>query len=401
MWVSAIPSRTITSVSSHGVALAGFYGHGNFGDDLMAIIFGRHLQALGVPFRIYRLCTPYAAPFDLPVAHTIDELLEGADTLIWGGGGLLVPWDARRFERSFPGVAEEFATLVATAKRRGMRLLAASVGGSEYNDASLSPAYKADFVAAAESITVRNRGDCAHLSALGYKAEYFPDVVWQTATHFPLTPTRGPGLRIGLDLYAENLQRRHALYLLPLIQLLIWRRSDCRFIFLNSRNASQSGEQRLGRLFFGNNVQHYRFQHPADDIATLASLDLLLSTRLHTPMVALQYHVPVLSLFGEGKTRLLCSELGLMEYAYTHRDVPHLFSLLASRRRLDCFLSNYRFPELAVLAGGSRGHLDRLTQLLNPGNIARLTTPAEESLSPAVNQDQQEHARPRLHRESS
>jgi polysaccharide pyruvyl transferase WcaK-like protein len=351
---------------SRGVALAGFYQHGNFGDDLMAVLFGRHLRSLGAPARVFRLCAPYAESCGLPVARSLDELLDGADTLVWGGGGLLVPLDGARFRRMFPGVAEESAALVASARRRGMRLVLLSVGGAGVPPVGLAPEYRAELVARADHITVRNRDDAIQLAALGRSAEYFPDVLWRTATTFPQPHSPRTGLRIGLDLNVHNLRRHQATYWLALIQSLIWLRRDCTFILINTQNASMPGQRKLERCLHGRALQRYRFRHLHEDLQLLASLDLLLSTRLHAALVALAYGVPAISLFAEGKTRLLFSELGLSHLCCGHAQVPWLCRLLASPRRLDDFLAEYPHPHVAALARDSRGHLDRLTELVAP-----------------------------------
>ena len=72
------------------VAVFGFYRYGNFGDDLAAAIFCRRLKELGVGVRVYGLCEPYAVAFSLTVTETVEDLLDGVDMFLFGGGGVLV-----------------------------------------------------------------------------------------------------------------------------------------------------------------------------------------------------------------------------------------------------------------------------------------------------------------------
>jgi hypothetical protein len=111
------------------VGLVGFYGHGNFGDDLMALIFGLFLRRIGVSFSVYRFCPPCAARFSFSVVQSAEELLESADVLLWGGGGLLAPWPNLTYRVLYPRVASECSRLIGAALRRGVTLLASSVGG--------------------------------------------------------------------------------------------------------------------------------------------------------------------------------------------------------------------------------------------------------------------------------
>lgn len=352
---------------SNGVALAGFYGHGNFGDDVMAALFGRHLRSRQIPFRVSRLCAPYAEEFGLPVAHSTDQLLAGADTLIWGGGGLLVPWEAAAYERRFPGVAAECAQLVNTARERRLRIAVLSVGGGHVQTAPLVPQYKADLLDAAELITVRNRADLARVRSLGRNAEWFPDIVWQASSLAPAPGPRSPCRRprIGIDLYAANLRHHHARPFLLLLQFAVLRHRSVEFVIFNSRNASIPDNHRLGSILRGPNVRRHRFHRAATDLAELASLDLLLTSRLHTAVVAMQYGVPCLSLFAEEKSRLLFSELGLADHVYTLRNSPRLLRLLARSNMVEQIRRTWSRPDCAALARESHGHLDRLDRFLS------------------------------------
>jgi hypothetical protein len=65
----------------------GFYGHGNLGDDAMAVLLGRFLRQAGIPFSVHRLCEAYAQPNGFRVALSPEELLENADVLLWVGLG--------------------------------------------------------------------------------------------------------------------------------------------------------------------------------------------------------------------------------------------------------------------------------------------------------------------------
>ncbi len=167
------------------VGLVGFYGHGNFGDDLMAVIIGLFLKQAGIPFSVFRLCQPYAEAFQFNVAHSADELIEDTQVLLWGGGGLLIPWSNLTYNLLFPGVAEEFGNLIRAARRRGLRFCACSVGGNGDHPVRLTPDYKHSFVEAAEYMSVRDPQDLALLERFGVRGDYFPDIVWRAPTLLP------------------------------------------------------------------------------------------------------------------------------------------------------------------------------------------------------------------------
>ena len=141
------------------VGLVGLYGQGLFADDLMGVIFGLFLRRLGVPFSVYKLCKPYAEAFGFTVAHSVEELLEDAQALLWGGGGLLVPWSNLVYNLVYPHLEADYSRLIAATRAKGIPMYAFSVGGSGEYPRKLTPSYKQSFLESAEYISVRNRED--------------------------------------------------------------------------------------------------------------------------------------------------------------------------------------------------------------------------------------------------
>jgi hypothetical protein len=355
-------------MQSRHIALVGYFGRGNFGDDCSAVLLGLALRQAGFSFSIYRLCEAYAKPFGFPIATSPEGVLEGADVLLWGGGGLLVPWPDLLYRALFPGVASEFANLVTRATGKEIRLTACSVGGDGSRTSRLTPAYKEFFARSAAFMTVRNPQDLAILERFGVPGACFPDLMWLAGELLPLPVRKPGGMRIAIDLYPSTLLRRFAPYLLPVLQSLLHGRQDCQFFFLDSTNAGCKPYRGLGRFIHGANASPYQFSSPESDLQFLASLDLLISSRLHTPVVAFQYGVPAISLLAEKKTTLLFSNLGLDNLSYGHRRILDLYRLLSCKQSLDAFLRNFRFPDIQALRCGAAGHLRFLFEHLTSGD---------------------------------
>lgn len=346
------------------VALTGFFGRGNFGDDLMAVIFGRHLQSLGVPFRVHKLPVALARQFGFETAESIDELLEDCRALVWAGGGLLVSRRSLLHRVRYRNFIAEQTRLVGSAMRRAMRLAALSVGGDGSSGVNLFPAYKVDFLHNAECVSVRNEREVRSLGALGIQSDYFPDVVWQTRRCLPVTPARDVPLTVGIDLYWSGLISRWGFEVPPLLKRIVSMRGDLDFVFMDSTCATHGPFNAVGARWTGPNVRTYQFQDFEEDIRQLGSLGLLVSSRLHVPIVALQYGVPVVSCFPEPKTSTFMASVGLTDFVVGHRRFPAFMRRLVDRNSLEEWLNAYPFPPIERLEAESLGHLTALSRFV-------------------------------------
>jgi len=90
----------------------------------------------------------------------------------------------------------------------------------------------------------------------------------------------------------------------------------------------------------------------------------MISTRLHVPMVSLQYGVPTISVFCESKTRVLFQLMGLERMLYSHSRMGEFTSLIMSRSKLDAFRRDYLFPDCEAAGKNSAGHLRILREPL-------------------------------------
>lgn len=350
------------------VALAGYYGRGNFGDDLMAVMFGRTLQQYGVDLRVYKLCEAYAGRFDFDVAQTPETLLDGADLLVWGGGGMLVPWRSPVYRKLHPKATLGNMPVLLEAERRRVRMVALSVGGSGDPAPPDLGERRARLLSMASRLTVRNEEDLVIPQRAGVRCDWFPDIVWHTGTMFPATKSSGGGrLRIGIDVYPSNLLRQHGEYFVALLQLAVMRRPDVDFVLIDSANRTRSPYRGIGLAVRGRNVTRYQFEHLEADLEMLAGLDGLVSTRLHVPIACLQYGVPVASLLGEGKTQMLFDSLGFSEHFYRHSRMGEWAKVMLAGQGWERWIESYRFPPVDELRQGCVGHLRVLAEEVSAG----------------------------------
>lgn len=350
------------------VAMFGFYGYGNFGDDLAAVIFCRHLEQLGVIVRVHGLCQPYAQAFNLNVVHTVEDLLEGAHMVLLGGGGALVShrrpsWLHTGMLSKLPEMGRTSEQIVAGAKARGIPVYGLSLGGDGRLSGPLVPTHKRRFVEAAKLITVRNRTDVAMLESHGHKAIYYPDIIWQTGTVFPAVPEHHRRLRVGVNLYLSNLIGVNIMYALAL-RSIVRRRRDIDFVFIETANTVKN---KFGAISLRGtaNLHAHIFNNPLDDLALISSLDLVISSRLHLGIAAMSYGVPFLSIGGEGKTRTMMKELGFAELCFGPSHVCRFTRLMRTPENIGTFIAtHFHVDDALAYASQSKGHLDQLSTIV-------------------------------------
>ena len=78
------------------VGIVGFYGHGNYGDELFLEVFREHL---GASFDLRSILDPS----NVTVARRLGSAIREADAILIGGGDILKPWPnaSRYWERSY------------------------------------------------------------------------------------------------------------------------------------------------------------------------------------------------------------------------------------------------------------------------------------------------------------
>lgn len=346
------------------VAMFGFYDAGNFGDNLMAVLLGCSLREAGVRCTTFGLDEETAREFSLSTAQRVDHLLEDAGIVVWGGGGLLVPWNPLLYRLLYGQFASTCDDLLSKIRKRRLRKAAISVGGDGTVAGSITPAYKQAFVEGMEYASTRNWSDMETMRRFGIRCDFFPDIVWQTADRFPLEPVDRSVVRIGIDLYFRSLIRRGGLETLFALQSLVRERKDVEFILMDNTSSRQRSYRGLGLALRSGNCRPYQFRDVRKDLRMIASLDLLISSRLHTLMVALGYGVPAVSFAAEGKTRLMLKEIGRLDLSYGRDRFAELVSIINHKERFEEFVREFSFDEAGELRRLSYGHQRQLKEIL-------------------------------------
>lgn len=354
------------------VGLFGFYGYGNFGDDLMSVIIAMYLTEKGFEPLIHGSGCEYAEQQGFQTVETVEELIQRTKAIVFGGGGLLVSWKSshlaqqyRQFNENMEHHQRQAKTLLSTAKRQGVPIFAISVGGDGSCPQQIVPEYKQKVLEASTFITVRNKEDVKLLRKSGTPGVYLPDIAWLTSSIFPLNHTKDTKVRIGIDMYVSNLQEQRAWYIPRLVQALTLRYPDIDFVFIDTTNSNKAASGASHWPCLKSNSTMYQFHDLGTDLTQITSLDLLISTRLHLGVVCLSYGIPFISLFGEKKTKLFMKNTGILEYFFNNRSLTHLLGLLFRRKRLLHLIKHWQVPHRDMFIRQSRKNLDLLAEKLH------------------------------------
>ena len=85
--ISSIPRRARPPRTAPQVGLVGYYGWGNYGDELFLDVFREHFASA------LRLRTLVDGRSFRSVVRRLDSGVRGSDAVLIGGGDLLVPWE--------------------------------------------------------------------------------------------------------------------------------------------------------------------------------------------------------------------------------------------------------------------------------------------------------------------
>ena len=345
------------------IAIWGSYNYGNYGDDIMAVQFAKYLNSLNVEPVVYRLDEQLAKRYQIKTTDCLNELLRDAEFCIIGGGGFLVENFSAPFE-------EDFRCLHQASIENNCPVYPISIGGEGLGkNASLSY-WRREFFQGdmCQSCTVRLESDKALFNQYNKEVFYYPDVLlsvsefWQILDQNRKINTQNNTINVGINI-PNTLQCKWLAFQLGIIASI---RRDIIFHFVKTYLPSSSIDNELRPKQLSSNIKYHIYSDPQSTLEFLASLDLVVSYKLHLGLTALALGVPFYSLGGSGKAGAFLNSIGADFAVWTPTD---------KRFKIAAFLSNpqnilqaknkFNFTIIDKLALNSRGHLEFLNQLVN------------------------------------
>lgn len=337
------------------VAIWGSYDHGNYGDDVMAIQFAEYLKSLNTKPIVYRLDARLAALYNIQTTQSLAELFDGAAFCIIGGGGMLVDQIPPEFE-------SDFRALYLTATETHCPVFPISIGGQGRRNGRSLSLWRQKFFEAGICpwATVRLEEDVELLQDLNQTAYFYPDVLLSVAQawNIPKKTNVNERLQIGINFPDSPQCRLLALQLFAIATI----RQDIDFHFIQTYLPNSSSSELLPK-FPSACIKHHIYSDPRTTLEFLASLDLLVSYKLHLGLTALALGVPFLNVGGPNKVRTFLKSIDA-EFAYWPAQTKRLklAALLANPDNVCQFSKKFNFDKIEQHAEQSLGHMERLKQ---------------------------------------
>ncbi len=316
------------------VGLYGFYQHGNFGDDLMALLFSNALRDAGHRI-VSSSCRPeLAAECGIDVVNSIDALVDEADAVVYGGGGILVP-HTMEAGSEYSAYRRDVGTLLERVEQTGTPMAAFSIGGTGFGHDALPPPVQALIrPGVLSACTLRLHGDRIHFSDDVPPPPVFPDVVLNTSAMFPYERKRNPSDRdryvIGVNLGNRPIDRRLRTFL-RLVEKSV---RDVHVEFFGT--FTEDSPVRTDEMYSTDESENVRYRSVRRHLEAISSVDMLFTHKLHIGVAALSYGIPTISWVGAAKARSFLTEAGAGggSVGPRRREAPLMLAkMLASRGR--------------------------------------------------------------------
>jgi len=339
----------------HKVAVWGFH-YGSYGDDAMMIQIARELARVGAEPSVYRLPDHLSLDYSIRSSDTFRSFFREADCVIVAAGGILAHFDLPFFEYEIGRIHE--VTL-----RLDCPLYAISIGGDGVPAPELSTERKKLFGSANfRGGTVRLPQDVDTLQQLGKTVKCFPDMLLciQDCWGVKKTGQQSDQIHIGINASEEHVGilsdclhcvREHPNVVIHLISNVSSFNRICQSTLVATPPHSQ--------------VIAHPYVDPVDTMTAIASLDVLISDRLHLGVTAVALDVPFLSFASAKKTVAFLSQIDASFATIsdppsdlsTRRFVQMALEFLSSSKRYDARIVEHARNE-------SLGHMRALRTIV-------------------------------------
>jgi hypothetical protein len=208
--------------------------------------------------------------------------------------------------------------------------------------------------------TVRLQTDVELLEGFGVPAVHHPDILLAGPQLLGTAGRPDPETTtIGVNIFERTGQS-----LAKGLIRLVAGRSDLRLVFMHSHLPAQPQRYEIQPEADLCNVSLHRYTDPAQTCETIASLDLLITSKLHLGVTALASGVPFVSYAGPPKATAFLDELGAGRGVYDAARSDELLDALSTRDGLDHLSESFPWAAIDTAKQASSGHLTALRTVI-------------------------------------
>ncbi|RDB04732.1 polysaccharide pyruvyl transferase family protein [Runella aurantiaca] len=303
------------------IGIWGLYDKGNFGDDLMAILFVNYLISEGFEVTAYNLSDNLASEISCSSIKSIDYFVDYNDVIVIGGGGMLVNNSFLKFalkESEFK-FEMSFMHLFNSLRKYNKKIIPISIGGA--NSIKLNNPYKNKIFSTQYTLNGSVRLPSDLLLVENSIFEYFPDIVLSTSIFFKPINVVSAKKKKKIVLNLKNKTAR------PLIDSFI--KNDIFDIFdVYTFKSHAAPLSHIGNYEFEISGKNFDFNKIHEGVDFLKDADFVISSKLHVGVAAASFGAFFISYKGPSKAKEFLKNSNNENYIID--DVNSLSNLLSS-----------------------------------------------------------------------
>jgi hypothetical protein len=299
------------------IGVFGWYMHGNFGDEIMAIMIGRTLKSQGYRPVLYKLPRYLADAEALESVDTLDALTDGAAACVLGGGGLLVS-AAETMTPALSALDDELSALAVLCASRSVPVWGVSLGGTGAGrQAKLYPGLARLLGSGVvRGITLRLEQDRPLIDAFDIPSEHYPDMVFLAPDYWPARHADEPRRIVATNKIAAFWPGRRLIHFLDRFGPSVL---GVEPRHVATRNAAYS--RKPPGAFVGRADCRVPYESVQQFSDLLPRVRAIVSSKLHLGIFGMAYGAVFFSYGGKEKTRAQLRELGLASHILSTRDL--------------------------------------------------------------------------------
>ncbi|MGR9048635.1 polysaccharide pyruvyl transferase family protein [Halobacillus faecis] len=341
------------------VGIFGSYFYGNFGDDLMALMFAEVVKECGGEPLVYKLDNNLSEQYNIKTVNSIEKLVKESNFCIIGGGGFLV--NHKNVSSVQSDRNKRLHELVKNLEKYNCSIYPLSIGGSGTSrDVEVLEGMKKLLLSErTKLVTVRNQEDLKVVKRYNNNVKLFNDVVWQLPLFFNVKKSnQKEKIKVGINI---NKGKKTKAIDYMVNRLLNSKKNSYEIYYMDTHLPEYDMKHEYMPNLNEKNIKLFHYTNPDEITQFISELDILVTQKLHVGVAALSYGVPFISLNGADKTKTFLTNMNLEDYYVGKLNLLKLSKLIKSKNlSVDADFDNFE-----SVKSDSYNHIRVLKEIIN------------------------------------